>query len=138
MYRGLLLTLRNPNAAAEAVDEAMRRALERWDVVGTYEHPDRWVYRVAYNRAVSIWRKTRREAFDILVEPSLEDGLPDPDVSRALARLAVHWRSVVVARYYLDWSTEITADALGIAEGTVKSCLSRAIKRLEAELGEQI
>lgn len=137
VYRGLLLILRNPMAAAEAVDEAMTRALERWDVIGTYERPDRWVYRVAYNRAVSIWRKTRREAFEILVEPSLEDGLPDPDVSRALAHLPVHLRSVVVARYYLDWSTETTAQALGIAEGTVKSRLSRAMKRLEAELGER-
>jgi RNA polymerase sigma-70 factor (ECF subfamily) len=44
---------------------------------------------------------------------------------------------VVVLRYYLDWSTEEVAEALGVAEGTVKSRLHRALRRLESSLGRQ-
>lgn len=136
IFRALLVTLRNPEAAAEAVDEAMTRALERWDKLAGYELPERWVFRVGLNWAISAWRRTRREASEILVEPSADDGLPDPEVARALAMLPVRSRAVVVCRYYLDWSTEDTARALGIPPGTVKSRLSRALKRLGAELGE--
>lgn len=137
VFRALLVTLRNPEAAAEAVDEAMTRALKQWDRLVAYERPDRWVYRVGLNWAISAWRRTRREVFDILVEPSTEDDLPDPEVAKALARLPVRFRAVVVCRYYLDWSIDDTAQALGISPGTVKSRLSRALKRLATELGEQ-
>jgi RNA polymerase sigma factor (sigma-70 family) len=137
IFRALLVTLRNPEAAAEAVDEAMTRALERWDKVVAYDKPERWVFRVGLNWAISAWRRTRREVLDILVEPSAEDDLPDPEVAKALARLHVRFRVVVVCRYYLDWSTDDTAQALGISPGTVKSRLSRALERLAAELGEQ-
>ena len=137
VFRALLVTLRNPEAAAEAVDEAMTRALERWDKLAGYDRPDRWVFRVGLNWAISAWRRTRRETLDILVEPSTEDGLPDPEVARALARLPVRYRAVVVCRCYLDWSTDDTASALGISPGTVKSRLSRALKRLAADLGEE-
>ena len=37
---------------------------------------------------------------------------------------------MIVARFYLDWSVAETADALGIAEGTVKSRLSRGLNQL--------
>ena len=136
VFRALLVTLRNPDAAIDAVDEAMARALERWEKVSGFDRPEAWVYRVGLNWAVSAWRRNRREVQDILVEPSVEDGLPEPEVVRALSRLSVRHRAVVVCRYYLDWSTEDTAAALQISEGTVKSRLSRALKKLAVELGE--
>lgn len=136
VFRALLVTLRNPDAAAEAVDEAMARALERWDKISDYDRPEAWVYRVGLNWAVSAWRRTRREVQDVIVEPSTEDGLPEPEVARAIARLSIRHRAVVVCRYYLDWSTADTAAALQISEGTVKSRLSRALKKLATELGE--
>ncbi|MEA2001323.1 MAG: SigE family RNA polymerase sigma factor [Actinomycetota bacterium] len=135
LFRILVLSLRNPSLAGEALDEAMTRALERWDRIASYDRPDYWVLRVALNWSTSWWRKTRREAYELLVEPSAEDGLPDPEVAAALARLPVKFRVVVVARLYLDWSTAVTADALGIPAGTVKSRLSRALRRLANDLG---
>ena len=45
-------------------------------------------------------------------------------------------RLVISCRYFLELSEEETAAALGIARGTVKSRLSRALERLRAQLGE--
>ena len=45
-------------------------------------------------------------------------------------------RLVISCRYFLELSEEETAAALGIARGTVKSRLSRALERLRAHLGE--
>ena len=135
LYGVLVLSLRNPIVAREALDEAMTRAFERWDKIAEYDRPDHWVLRVALNWATSWWRKTHREVYELLVEPAVEDGLPEPEVAAALSRLPVKLRIVVVARLYLDWPTEVTATALGIPAGTVKSRLSRALRRLSEELG---
>jgi len=45
-------------------------------------------------------------------------------------------RLVISCRYFLELSEEETAAALGIARGTVKSRLSRALERLRAQMGE--
>ena len=45
-------------------------------------------------------------------------------------------RLVIASRYFLQLSGEETAAALGIAEGTVKSRLSRALARLKARVEE--
>jgi RNA polymerase sigma-70 factor, ECF subfamily len=43
-------------------------------------------------------------------------------------------RQVVVCRYFLELSSQETAGALGIADGTVKSRLSRALAKLRGRL----
>jgi RNA polymerase sigma factor (sigma-70 family) len=43
-------------------------------------------------------------------------------------------RLVVVSRYFLDLSSQDTAAVLGVAEGTVKSRLSRALVKLRGRL----
>jgi DNA-directed RNA polymerase specialized sigma24 family protein len=43
-------------------------------------------------------------------------------------------RAAIVMRFYEDLSEADTAQALGIAAGTVKSLISRGIDRLRAEL----
>jgi len=133
-YRSLALALRNPDLAREAADEAMTRALERWRVVGGYDAPQQWVFRVGLNWATSRLRRHRYETVGVLVEPVGSPPLPDPDVSEALASLPLKLRSVVVLRLYLDWSTEDCAEVLGISTETVKSRLSRALDRLERAL----
>jgi RNA polymerase sigma-70 factor (ECF subfamily) len=127
----LAMTLRDDTLAADATAEAMTRAYERWDEVGTYTNPAGWTYRVGLNWALSRRRKLTREivradspdraAPPVVVEPELDD---------ALAALPVEQRTVVVLRYLLDWSEFQTAEALDIAPGTVKSRLSRALDRL--------
>lgn len=135
LYRAVALTVGNTGLAADAIDEAMTRAYTRWDRIGTYASPEGWVYRVALNVARSALRKTRRE--DLWGQPPerlVVDVPPDLELRAAIGRLPVKLRSVVVARYLLDWSTADTAEALGIPEGTVKTMLRRALARLAKDL----
>ncbi|HEY4307327.1 MAG TPA: RNA polymerase sigma factor [Gemmatimonadaceae bacterium] len=55
-------------------------------------------------------------------------------VRRAVLQLAEHHRAVVVLRMFNGYSTKEVAESLGIAEGTVMSRLSRAMKELEKKL----
>lgn len=141
VYRALAVTLGDVHLAREATDEAMARAFVRWRQVAGCDNPGGWVFRVGLNWATSWRRKLRREA----VLPENERGmptvaLPEPagvDAEAALALLPMPARAVVVCRILFDLSTAETAAVLRIAEGTVRSRLSRAMTALRRELSEE-
>ena len=83
-----------------------------------------------------------REPFDgaeTAVAPSadLERRERERRVRRAIDRLDGKHRAVVVLRMIEGYSTRETAAILEIPEGTVLSRLSRAMRKLEAELGAE-
>lgn len=133
--RALAVTLGDADLAAEAVDEAMARAFQRWPHVVIMNNPAGWVYRVAFNWAVSGLRRHR--ALRSLAVPTDVPGIgaiSEPSVAKALADLDVRQRAVVVCRFLLGWSEAETAAALGTPVGTVKSRLHRASRLLATRL----
>lgn len=139
--------------AADADDLAFRtlqRAIERidaWRPTGSFFH---WLYAILVNfRRMDV----RRKAANML---AFADELPDeasdaPDAAATLAaaedaaavRAAVAalpdiFREVVVFRYFEDLSMPEIAAVLGIPEGSVKSRLSRAKRRIRAALAGTI
>jgi RNA polymerase sigma-70 factor (sigma-E family) len=68
--------------------------------------------------------------------PADERGAADRvDLRAALATLGRQERTAVVLRYFEDLTIPEIADAMGLAEGTVKRYLSNATSRLEQRLG---
>lgn len=133
--RALALTLGDAALAAEAVDEAMVRAYQRWDRISHYQEPAAWVYRVAVNWATSILRRRNRTPKPHARYDLVDLGpVAEPDVAVALSELGVRQRAVVVCRFYLGFSEAETAAALGIRPGTVKSRLHRALQHLQGRL----
>ena len=131
--RALALTLRDADLAAEATDEAMARAYQRWVKVRTLDNPAGWVYRVGLNWSVSFLRRLHRPAPRWVTGDGTSPAptVQDPAIDDALAQLSVDHRAVVVCRLLLGWSEAQTATALHIRPGTVKSRLHRAVERLE-------
>jgi len=133
LYRALHLTVGDADLAADAVDEAMARAWQRWDRIGEYERPEAWVFRVAYNSSVS-WRRKRARRpvrpIEELDQP-VTDGIGDPDLLAAVQALPPGLRATVVLRFLLDWPAEQAAAALGVAPGTVRSRTHRALSKLQ-------
>jgi RNA polymerase sigma-70 factor (ECF subfamily) len=138
VYRALAVTLADQQLAREATDEAMARAYARWDALIRLDNPGGWVYRVGLNWATSWWRKVRRER-------QLTAGVDRADLAHAgaagaleaLSGLSVEQRAVIVCRVLLDLSTAQTAETLGVAQGTVKSRLARALKALRTTVAEE-
>jgi RNA polymerase sigma-70 factor (ECF subfamily) len=138
IFQATALTIGDRDLAAEATDEAMIRAFERWRRVRLYDNPPGWVYRVAINWARSQLR--RRKFRDDRRVPDVVDGddaPTDPGLLAAVAVLPLEQRSVIVLRFFLDWSQSQIADALGIPVGTVKSRTGRALERLRHMRGVQ-
>lgn len=69
------------------------------------------------------------------VEPDLS-AVADPALARALARVPIDQRTVLVLRFHLDWSMDQIAETLDLPPGTVKSRLHRGLRRLENLLQE--
>lgn len=139
LRRAVGFVVQDRELAGECLDEAMTRAYERWAQVSGMERPAGWVYRVAINDARNRGRRRQLERDkqprgSLAVVPGA-DSVADPAIAAAIARLPLDQRSVVVLRYYLDWSIEEVAAALGVAAGTIKSRLHRALRRLERSLG---
>jgi RNA polymerase sigma-70 factor (ECF subfamily) len=126
--------------AQDVVQEAFCRALARWPAVSRYDDPVAWVRRVAWNLAVSRWRRARTALLHLrrqrLAEPYV-DG-PSPErvaLFAALATLPGPQRRAVVLHYLADLPVAEIADREAVAEGTVKSWLHRGRAALSAELG---
>lgn len=138
MVRALTLALGDVELGRDAAAEGFARALERWTTVSCYANPTGWVYRVGLNWARSRRRKFRRErtGMRLAEHAAPESRASDAQLVAALGELSIDHRTVVVGRYYLDWSEAQLAEALDVAPGTVKSRLSRALTQL-ASLMEQ-
>lgn len=122
--------------AEDQLAEAFSRALTHWRTVSRHPAPRAWVVRTAFNVGTSWWRRRRREVPLDCDEPghSDEKASLDAGLLGALRRLPAREREVVVLRLLLDLDTSTTARHLGIAPGTVRAHLSRAVATLRLEL----
>jgi RNA polymerase sigma-70 factor (sigma-E family) len=100
-----------------------------------------WWYlrRTIVNLSRSHFRRRRVER-SWLARQNVEETHVDPDVGErerlrvALRSLRPEQRAAIVLRYFEDLSEADTAQALGVAVGTVKSMVSRGMERLRKEL----
>ncbi len=127
-----------PDFARDAVDEALVRALERWETVRRMHSPGGWTYRVALNL---LRRRMRRNAFEARV--LRRDAAPEPaaaprgEVWEVVAGLPQRQREVVVLRYVADLPQPEIARVLGIARSTVSSTLTDAHRALAGLLDDE-
>lgn len=127
----------NLGEAEELVQEAFSRAWSRWERIEAYDDPVAWVRRVAWNLAITRWRRfVAARALARGQRPEPVRG-PEPDrvaIIKAVATSPQSQRRAVVL-YYLAGLTvsEIAADC-GVADGTVKSWLYRARAALAQQL----
>lgn len=117
----------------EIAQEAFARAYQHWRKVSQMERPDAWVQKVAANIAISRGRRIR----PIPREPERIVGAPEPPEDELLATLrtlAPAQRTVVCMRFFLDWSVDEVAQALGKRPGTVRALTHQGMERLRTAL----
>ena len=138
MVATLLLTTGNPDLAAESVDEACSRALERWTRVVAMKSPTGWVYRVALNHARRIARrKTIEERLTRRVVQRPDLPASASEIWELVRGLSARQRQVIMLRHVADLPESQIAEVLGITRGTVSSTLHDAHQRLGRLLGDE-
>lgn len=125
--------------AEDLAQHGFAQAYAAWRRIRTGE-PDAYVRRCIVNAHTDWWRRRtwREQSFALLPEqPAITDAMAAfatrDVVLRALARLTMRERLVLVFRFYLDMSELEIARELKIAPGTVKSAASRALAKLRCD-----
>lgn len=134
-YRAAYRILGRREEAEDIACEALARTWSRWRKVAGYAEP--WLVRVTVNLAIDAVRKRRWDGPQVLLEEPDDDPHRElrMDLVAALQTLPRRQREVVALRYLGDLSEEMTAKALGISVGTVKSHSSRGLERLRVTAG---
>ena len=125
--------------AEDVVQEAFARASQRWPRLQTYQAPEAWVRRVAFNHALNNLRRARYRlrASERLGTPPTAPELSAEvvDVVAAMRRLPLRQRQVLVLHYVAELPVEDIAWQLRVPTGTVKSRLARGRVALARLLG---
>jgi RNA polymerase sigma-70 factor (ECF subfamily) len=142
VFRLCYLLLGDPDEAEDVAQETFLRAwrhLRRFDVTRPLRP---WLLSIASNltsnrrrsagRYVSaLMRAFRREpASSTSLEEKSTQQMEAGDLWKAVQNLSVSDQQIIYLRYFLELSIAEAAQVLDVAEGTVKSRLSRALERL--------
>jgi len=144
MFATLMMILRNPAAAEDAVQEAYLRAFRSWKGWKQDAPAEAWIYRIALNVAFTHRRRERLhevgEVIRRLGRPREPDPteLVQPDLIRELRALPQKQATALLLRHMHGFTNREIAAALGIPERTVASRLAAAKSQLRARLGDQI
>jgi RNA polymerase sigma-70 factor (sigma-E family) len=129
----------NAADAEDVVQEALARALPRWERISRVENLEAYVRRMVVNAHTSWWRKFRRR--ESPVEQVRDTTVPaaspqDEGLWAACRALPEPQRTAVVLRYYEQLEYAEIAELTGVREGSVRSRVSRGLASLRASMGE--
>jgi RNA polymerase sigma factor (sigma-70 family) len=153
-YRGVATRVARVVAPGADLEDAVQEAfVKAWFALPRFRAgaPFRpWVCRIVANEAKNRARSARRRDALALRAASAPGGAaPSPEavllerddaeaLVRAMNRMKPDDRLVLAYRWLLEMSEAEMADALGVAPGTVKSRLSRAMTKLRSQLAEEV
>ncbi len=131
LYRAALAILGDAHEAEDAVQDAFLKYLEKAPAFESPEHEKAWLIRVTVNgcksRLRSPWRK--RAAPLLETYPAPAEG--ERTVMEAVLALPPRDRAAIHLFYYEGYHTAEIAAMTGDTEGTVRSRLTRARRRLK-------
>jgi RNA polymerase sigma factor (sigma-70 family) len=142
-FRTAMLITGHPQDAEEAAQDGFLKA---WRALHRFREGEPlrpWLLTIVANEARNRRRAAGRREHLALRAAAAAETVGDPapafepgPLAAAIGRLRDDDRVVIGCRYLLDLSEAETAAALGVARGTVKSRLSRALGRLREEVGD--
>jgi RNA polymerase sigma-70 factor (ECF subfamily) len=141
VYRFALRLLRNEQAAEDVVSEVF---IDVWRNATGFEgrsEASTWLLAIARNKAFSLLRKKKEQGLDDDAAAEIEDAADNPEVvmqkktksdllRACLSRLSAEHREVIDLVYYHDKSVEEVARIVGAPEGTVKTRMFHARRKL--------
>jgi RNA polymerase sigma-70 factor (ECF subfamily) len=143
-YSTCLKITRNPDMAADAVQDAL---LNAWNKRHQFEHGarlDTWIHRIVINAALNQIRKSKPGIFEPL-ETDIEDVTATPHIelenhelesrlARSLSGLSEVERICFVLKHLEQWRIAEIATQLELNDGRVKQAIFRAVKKLRISM----
>jgi len=146
LYNSIVRVVGHPDQARDVVQDAFIQAIENFSHFDGKSQFSTWLYRIAFNRAMTIYRRHKGEvSLDVAREKVgdetmatsqdqpedrvLNSELVD-EVHQALEQLTAEHRAVMLLREIEGCEYEQIAEILEISPGTVRSRLHRAREQM--------
>lgn len=138
-YRLAYSYLNNQEAALDAVQNAVCKALENYRSIRNPEYLKTWFYRILINESLAYRKKYRRELpleeefirEDFYYQKEFDEGM---DLYEKVNRLPDKYKTIIVLHYYEDMTLKEIADITGINLNTVKTRLYAGIRGLQKSM----
>ena len=145
-YRSMLfgiayLMMRDRGLAEDVVQEALIQIWKHLPSFRLQSSIKTWLVRIVINEVKQQFRKKKLPQVSLEDVPDVTNELDEPEsvlihdqerqrLRQAIAKLPSDQREAIVLRYFSDLSVPEIAAATNQPEGTIKSRLNRALKRL--------
>lgn len=142
LYKMAFLYVKNENDALDVVQEAIYKAYISIEQLKEPKYFSTWITRILINVALNFIQKSTKiisieqevvERIESKAKFPLEDKM---DLLLAIEQLEEKYKTVIILRYYKDLSVKQISELLDYPEGTVKTNLHRALKKLKLEFKE--
>ncbi len=141
LFHIALAILRDPGEAEDAVQESFLLAWRKWDAVREEVKREQWLTTICVRQSIRRRRGLRRWT---VREPDATAAGAEHvrfqgrllDLDRAQAKLSPQQRAALVLSYHHGYSADQCAALMGVAPGTVRSHLARALASLRKEMSD--
>lgn len=141
LLRCAFLLTRERESARDLVQDTFVQSWAARGKIAQADDPDRYIMTIMLNRFRSDRRRRRAVLVPLVgLESSISDGHARRTelqvISTAISNLPARQRSVMVLRYFADYSDDQIAQVLGCRPATVRSSAHRALKKIRSIVGK--
>jgi len=132
--------------AQDLTQTALTKVYQTWSRIENREAIDGYARRVLLRVFLDERRRPWRREYPTVPGSASLDGVSQPETTvdersvlrTALGQIPKRRRAVLILRFWMDLSTDQTADLLGCSAGTVRSQASRGLSDLRRVLGRDL
>ena len=140
LYKMAYIYMKNEDEALEVFQETVYQSFKSIKKLKQDQYFSTWIIRILINTAIATLRKNKRV---VLINKDILDNLSGAhmvetdeqmDLLNALNEMDEKYKTVLLLRYYQDYTIQQIAIILDCPEGTVKTNISRGIAVLKERL----
>lgn len=136
-YKLAYIILKNEDQSVEAYLNAVEKAYKYRKKVRHPEYFKTWFMRIVMNEAKNILKKQSkviRMAKEEITPCKENEVCENLDLNNALRNLPLEVQDMIKLKYYLGYTLKEISEVMGQAEGTIKTKIYGALKKIKSEL----
>lgn len=141
LYKMAFVYMKNEEEALEVFQETVYKAFISIKNLNDERYFSTWLTRILINTALDQLKKKKtiipmeKEILESKIEP-YQPSDKDYDLLEVVMNLEDKYKTVLILRFYQDYTVKQIAEILGCPEGTVKTNIHRGVQLLRKKLKE--
>lgn len=147
VYKYIYVCVKDKWNAEDIISTVFVKVYENVDKLGDVSEVRNWIFRVAHNAVIDFRRKNGKV---IPIDTFMDEGKEDDEyenivtrdefktVKKYIEQLPEETRNIIYMRFYADLKFKDIAQTLNKPENTIKTTLSRAMKKIKQNLEKSI